>query len=126
MKCAWGVVTGIGKLKYILGFVHTMFFLSFYVCFLFNSIGVDTHVHRISNRIGWVPRPTKNPEETRKALEGWLPSELWSEVNHLLVGFGQQTCRPIGPHCDICLSEKICPYTRSPTKSPRKGSNKKS
>ena len=98
MLCAWGTVTG---------------------------IGVDTHVHRISNRIGWVPRPTKNPEETRKALEGWLPQELWKEVNHLLVGFGQQICRPIGPHCDECLNAKICPYTRSPNKSPRKTSNKK-
>lgn len=37
------------------------------------SLGVDTHVHRISNRLGWLKKPTKNPEETRKALEEWLP-----------------------------------------------------
>jgi len=95
--------------------------LSYLCCFT----GVDTHVHRISNRIGWVPRQTKNPEETRKALEDWLPSELWSEVNHLLVGFGQQICRPVGPHCDSCLNVQLCPYARSPNKSPRKGTNKK-
>ncbi|KAK3911944.1 Endonuclease III-like protein 1 [Frankliniella fusca] len=99
MNCAWGVVTG---------------------------IGVDTHVHRISNRIGWVPRPTKNPEETRKALEDWLPSDLWSEVNHLLVGFGQQICRPVGPHCSTCLNVAICPYANSPTSKPRKTSPTKS
>lgn len=49
------------------------------------SIGVDTHVHRISNRLGWV-KETKTPERTRTELEGWLPYDLWSEVNHLLVG----------------------------------------
>ncbi|KAJ1527470.1 hypothetical protein ONE63_007443 [Megalurothrips usitatus] len=95
MQSGWGIVTG---------------------------IGVDTHVHRISNRIGWVPRPTKTPEETRKALEDWLPTDLWQEVNHLLVGFGQQICRPVGPHCGTCSNSKICPYAKSPTKSPRKGS----
>lgn len=46
--------------------------------------GVDTHVHRISNRLGWVTN-TKTPEKTREQLEEWLPHELWSEVNHLLV-----------------------------------------
>lgn len=98
MDNAWGVVTG---------------------------IGVDTHVHRISNRIGWVPQPTKNPEATRKALEDWLPSDLWSEVNHLLVGFGQQVCRPVGPHCTSCLNAHVCPYPRSPNSSPRKVTSKK-
>ncbi|KAJ8933841.1 hypothetical protein NQ314_013763 [Rhamnusium bicolor] len=58
--------------------------------------------------IGWVK--SKNPEETRKALEDWLPQELWSEVNHLLVGFGQQICQPIKPQCATCLNYKICPF----------------
>eukprot|EP00903_Cladosiphon_okamuranus_P007062 g6864.t2 len=60
------------------------------------GICVDTHVHRISNRLGWVDtwnrsKPkAQNPEKTRKHLQGWLPKEHWSEVNELLVGFGQQ------------------------------------
>ncbi|XP_017786808.1 PREDICTED: endonuclease III-like protein 1 [Nicrophorus vespilloides] len=81
MKTAWGEVTG---------------------------IGVDTHVHRISNRLKWVN--TKTPEETRNELEGWLPKELWSEVNHLLVGFGQQICQPKKPQCATCLNNELCPF----------------
>nr|CAH7752596.1 unnamed protein product [Callosobruchus chinensis] len=73
-----------------------------------SGIGVDTHVHRISNRLGWAN--TKTPEGTRKCLEGWLPFELWSEVNHLLVGFGQQTCLPVKPKCETCLNKDICNF----------------
>lgn len=72
------------------------------------GIGVDTHVHRISNRLGWVK--TKTPEETRKALQDWLPQELWSEVNELLVGFGQQICLPQRPRCSTCLNRELCPF----------------
>eukprot|EP00112_Aurelia_sp_Birch-Aquarium-sp1_P005925 Seg1666.17 transcript_id=Seg1666.17/GoldUCD/mRNA.D3Y31 product="Endonuclease III-like protein 1" protein_id=Seg1666.17/GoldUCD/D3Y31 len=77
------------------------------------GIGVDTHVHRISNRLGWVKKPTKTPEDTRKALEAWLPREEWETINVLLVGFGQQSCLPVGPKCGTCLNNKICPYGRS-------------
>lgn len=87
------------------------------ICFT----GVDTHVHRISNRIGWVKKPTATPEDTRKALESWLPYELWGEVNHLLVGFGQTICLPIGPNCDECLNNDICP-SRGIKMSPKKKS----
>lgn len=69
---------------------------------------MDTHVHRISNRLGWVK--TKTPEETRKGLESWLPRELWSEVNQLLVGFGQQVCLPQRPQCATCLNHELCPF----------------
>lgn len=82
--------------------------------------GVDTHVHRISNRIGWVKKPTSTPEDTRKALETWLPFDLWSEVNHLMVGFGQTICHPVGPACDECLNKHICPYKGKVRKSPNK------
>ncbi|XP_011642440.1 endonuclease III-like protein 1 [Pogonomyrmex barbatus] len=75
-----------------------------------SGIGVDTHVHRICNRLGWVKRSTKTPEETRKELEDWLPRSMWSEVNHLLVGFGQETCLPRFPKCSECLNKDICPY----------------
>uniref|UniRef100_A0A3B4ATB2 Endonuclease III-like protein 1 n=1 Tax=Periophthalmus magnuspinnatus TaxID=409849 RepID=A0A3B4ATB2_9GOBI len=74
-----------------------------------SGIGVDTHVHRISNRLGWLKKMTKNPEETRKALEEWLPRELWSEINWLLVGFGQQVCLPVNPLCSVCLNQHNFP-----------------
>ncbi|KAH8366460.1 hypothetical protein KR084_009618 [Drosophila pseudotakahashii] len=73
------------------------------------GIGVDVHVHRLSNRLGWVPKPTKEPEQTRVALEKWLPFSLWSEVNHLFVGFGQTICTPVKPNCGECLNKDICP-----------------
>lgn len=85
-----------------------------------SGIGVDTHVHRISNRLGWVK--TKNPEETRKALQGWLPQSKWTEINWLLVGFGQQTCLPVGPDCAGCLNKSICPTGVALIKSPKKKS----
>lgn len=71
------------------------------------GIGVDTHVHRISNRLGW--SQTAKPEDTRVALEGWLPREHWSEINHMLVGFGQTLCKPIGPLCSECPVKDLCP-----------------
>lgn len=92
-------------------------------CFVHARIyfpGVDTHVHRISNRIGWVKKPTSTPEDTRKALETWLPFDLWSEVNHLMVGFGQTICLPIGPMCHECLNNDICPSRGLGRKSPQK------
>ncbi|XP_071389919.1 endonuclease III-like protein 1 isoform X1 [Centroberyx affinis] len=89
-----------------------------------SGIGVDTHVHRISNRLGWLRKSTKNPEETRKALEEWLPRELWSEINWLLVGFGQQVCLPVSPLCSVCLNQHSCPsaHRASPAKKPKAGS----
>uniref|UniRef100_A0A336MN70 Endonuclease III homolog n=1 Tax=Culicoides sonorensis TaxID=179676 RepID=A0A336MN70_CULSO len=74
-----------------------------------SGIGVDVHMHRIINRLNWVPKPTKSPEDTRVALEGWLPFEMWDEINHMLVGFGQTICAA-KPKCDICKNMSICPY----------------
>lgn len=75
-----------------------------------SGIGVDTHVHRISARLGWVPsKGIKTPEDTRKALEQWLPREYWREINHMLVGFGQTICTPVRPKCDECLNNQLCP-----------------
>ncbi|CAM9777243.1 unnamed protein product [Laminaria digitata] len=79
------------------------------------GICVDTHVHRISNRLGWVDTWNKtkpkaqNPDKTRKQLQAWLPREHWSEVNGLLVGFGQQVCRARGPSCSACGISDLCP-----------------
>ncbi|XP_058632754.1 endonuclease III-like protein 1 isoform X2 [Onychostoma macrolepis] len=83
-----------------------------------SGIGVDTHVHRISNRLGWTKKETKTPEETRRALEEWLPRDLWSEINWLLVGFGQQVCLPVSPLCSVCLNQHTCPsaHRSSPNK----------
>ncbi len=67
---------------------------------------VDTHVHRISNRIGYVR--TKNPEETEFALRAKLPPEHWSRYNTLLVAFGRNTCRPVSPLCSHCPMETYC------------------
>jgi endonuclease III len=64
------------------------------------GIGVDVHVHRITNLWGW--HKTKGPEETRLALQAWLPKELWHEINWLLVGFGQTVCLPVGRKCGDC------------------------
>ncbi|KAM7203708.1 DNA glycosylase [Rhypophila sp. PSN 637] len=66
------------------------------------GIGVDVHVHRITNLWGWQSPPTKTPEETRLALESWLPRDKWKEINWLLVGFGQKVCLPVGRKCGDC------------------------
>lgn len=74
----------------------------------FNGAGlcVDTHVHRISNRLGYVR--TKNPEETEFALRAKLPPEYWSRYNTLLVAFGRNTCRPVSPLCSRCPVRPFC------------------
>ena len=64
------------------------------------GIGVDVHVHRITNLWGW--HTTKNPEETRLALQSWLPQDRWRDINHMLVGLGQTVCLPIGRKCGEC------------------------
>ncbi|CAD5124098.1 DgyrCDS12400 [Dimorphilus gyrociliatus] len=91
------------------------------------GIGVDTHVHRISNRLKWLQKPTKTPEQTRHGLEDWLPKEYWDTVNHLLVGFGQTICAPVRPKCSECLNKDICPSFEGlkSTKSVRKPKTRK-
>ncbi|KAF2851842.1 DNA glycosylase [Plenodomus tracheiphilus IPT5] len=73
------------------------------------GIGVDVHVHRITNLWGW--HKTQNPEQTRAALESWLPRDKWHDVNNLLVGFGQTICLPVGRKCGDCkLADRgLCP-----------------
>ena len=70
------------------------------------GICVDTHVHRISNRWGYVK--TKTPQKTEFALRDKLPKQYWIEYNNLLVNFGQHLCRPISPVCSECLVKKYC------------------
>lgn len=70
------------------------------------GICVDTHVHRICNRWGYVQ--TKTPEQTEFALRGKLPRDYWLVINDLLVTFGQNQCLPVSPHCSTCPVAKMC------------------
>jgi endonuclease III len=72
-----------------------------------NAVCVDTHVHRISNRCGWIS--TKTPEESEKALEKVLPERFWIPLNELLVRYGQLVCTPVSPRCSECSIREECP-----------------
>ncbi len=72
-----------------------------------SAICVDTHVHRISNRLGIVK--TKTPEETEKKLMEVLPKRYWIEYNPLLVMWGQNICTPTSPKCSQCAISDLCP-----------------
>jgi endonuclease-3 len=72
-----------------------------------DGVCVDTHVHRISNRIGYVQ--TKRPDDTEMALRKKLPRKHWIRYNELLVAFGQVLCRPISPFCSRCPVSEMCP-----------------
>lgn len=71
-----------------------------------DGICVDTHVHRISNRLGYVT--TKTPEKTEAALREKLPKRFWKIYNTLMVAFGQQICRPVSPRCSSCPVYGLC------------------
>jgi endonuclease-3 len=71
-----------------------------------DAICVDTHVHRISNRIGLVS--TNTPAATESDLMGILPRKYWIGYNELLVSFGQQICTPVSPHCSTCPVTRAC------------------
>lgn len=75
-----------------------------------DAIAVDTHVHRISNRLGLVI--TKSPEETELKLRDVLQKKHWRHINELLVRFGQDICRPVGPKCGVCMIGEMCPSRR--------------
>ena len=70
-------------------------------------IPTDVHVHRISNRLGWVH--TTKPEITEEELKKIVPKKYWRDLNDMLVQFGQNICRPISPWCSKCPVEKYCP-----------------
>jgi endonuclease-3 len=72
-----------------------------------DGICVDIHVHRISNRMGWVE--TGSPEKTETALREILPRKYWKRINALLVMYGQRICRPVSPFCSRCLIARFCP-----------------
>ena len=72
-----------------------------------DNICVDTHVHRISNRLGWVD--TRTPEETEQALYRVMHRRWWPVVNLYLVTWGQNVCRPVYPRCGSCAVADLCP-----------------
>ena len=72
------------------------------------AIPVDTHVHRISNRLGLVD--TKTPEETEMALREKIPKKYWLDINNTFVMYGQNICKPISPMCHVCKIRKTCNY----------------
>lgn len=72
-----------------------------------DNICVDTHVHRISNRLGWVR--TRTPEQTEMALYDVVPRRWWPDVNLYLVTWGQNVCKPVYPRCTACVVAKWCP-----------------
>ncbi|HUU03363.1 MAG TPA: endonuclease III [Myxococcota bacterium] len=74
------------------------------------ALPVDTHVHRISNRLGWVR--TKVPTATERALLDIVPEEWQARVNDLLVHHGKTICKPLNPDCDACPVSGDCPYWR--------------
>ena len=71
------------------------------------AICVDTHVHRLSNRLGFVS--TGKPEETERALMTVLPKKWWIPINSVLIAFGRKICTPVSPKCSECPVEKSCP-----------------
>ena len=80
------------------------------MCYGFNKnshIPVDSHVHQMSNRIGWVK--TRTPEQTEQELIKIIPKKHWHDLNDLLVKFGQNICVPVSPYCSKCVISKYCP-----------------
>ena len=115
------VPDSIDELLELPGVGPKMGYLCLNICFhKIDGIAVDTHVHRICNRLGWVQ--SKKPEETRMQLQGWLPKEHWGEVNITLVGWGQTVCKPVKPQCENCPVKDECPTGRSAKKTKPKSS----
>lgn len=86
------------------------------LCYAFKkpAIAVDTHVHRIANRLGWTR--TRSPEDTEQALMRLIPRDLWLHVNRVFVQFGRATCLPGRPRCWTCPVARRCAY---PKKTPK-------
>jgi endonuclease III len=78
------------------------------LAFAFNQLvlPIDTHCHRIPNRLGWIK--TKTPEKTEKELEKILPKEYWADFNAIFVQFGRDICQPVSPWCSKCPIRQYC------------------
>lgn len=71
------------------------------------ALPVDTHVRRLSNRLGWT-RET-DPDRVERALQEWVPRERWTEAHHLLIWHGRRTCTARSPACERCVVRHLCP-----------------
>jgi len=78
------------------------------LAFAFNKavLPIDTHCHRIPNRLGWIK--TKTPEQTEKEIEKILPKKYWKNFNAIFVQFGRDICQPVSPWCSKCPINKYC------------------
>jgi endonuclease-3 len=101
------VPADLDQLLSIKGVGHKTANLVLGVAFEIPSICVDTHVHKVSNRLGLVK--TKTPDETEIELKKILPREYWIEYNHLMVQWGQNICVPVSPFCSKCAIAGLCP-----------------
>jgi endonuclease-3 len=72
-----------------------------------DNICVDTHVHRLANRLGWAR--TRTPDQTEQVLYRVVPRRWWPDVNVRLVTWGQNVCRPVRPRCPVCVLAALCP-----------------
>ena len=88
-----------------------------------DNICVDTHVHRISNRLGWVS--TRTPDQTEQALYRVVPKRYWPTVNLYLVTWGQNVCRPVYPRCAACVVSDMCPKVGVTTVGREQGRSQK-
>jgi len=75
------------------------------------AMPIDTHCHRVPNRIGLIR--TRTPEETEEALKRIIPKDNWIYVNEWFVRFGKEVCKPIGPRCNLCSFTSFCTYYRT-------------
>lgn len=89
-----------------------------------SAIPVDTHVHRISNRLGLVDN-TKTPQETEKELSKHADKKHWIRLNSIFVRYGQNICLPLKPKCNYCNLRKICKYYSDETKVERRSTSAK-
>lgn len=87
------------------------------------TIAVDTHVHRIANRMGLVD--SKTPEQTEEQLKKIIPKDLWLGFNPTIVEFGKKICRPVGPKCGTCSVNSYCNYFHDVYKKKNEENNKK-
>ena len=93
------------------------------VCGKIEGIAVDTHIHKISNRLGWVN--TKQPEKTRIELEKIVDRKYWVEINAVLVGFGQEVCKSVKPLCEKeCSLKDRCVFYKGHVKNKKKENKK--
>lgn len=94
-------------------------------CEKVTGIAVDTHIHKIANRLKWVNN-TKDPDKTSVELEKIVDKKYWNNINGILVGFGQEICKSVNPLCEVsCPLSKNCNYYKDVVSKKKKSTSKK-